>query len=154
MIDLVVRPEEIAQVARECAAAPYVAVDVEASGMHAYRAGLCTVQLAWNGGERIAIVDALATPIAPLAAVLGASTPLKIVHDVAFDARLLAEAGIVLGGVHDTAIAARMLARPATGLATLLSSELGISISKALQHHDWRLAGHFQQVLESDYARK
>jgi ribonuclease D len=139
VIDLVVRPEEIAQVARECAAAPYVAVDVEASGMHAYRASVCTVQLAWNGGERIAIVDALATPLAPLAAVLGASTPVKIVHDVAFDARLLAEAGIVLGGVHDTAIAARMLARPATGLATLLSSELGVSISKALQHHDWRL---------------
>jgi ribonuclease D len=139
VIDLVVRPEEIAQVARECAAAPYVAVDVEASGMHAYRASVCTVQLAWNGGERIAIVDALATPLAPLAAVLGASTPVKIVHDVAFDARLLAEAGIVLGGVHDTAIAARMLARPATGLAALLSSELGVSISKALQHHDWRL---------------
>jgi ribonuclease D len=139
VIDFVVRPEEIARVARECAAAPYVAVDVEASGMHAYRARVCTVQLAWNDGERIAIVDALATSVEPLAAVLGARTPVKLVHDVAFDARLLAEAGIVLGGVHDTAIAARMLARPATGLATLLSSELEVVISKALQHHDWRL---------------
>ena len=74
----------------------------------------------------------------PLAALLGDAGPTKIVHDVAFDARLLAESGVALGNVHDTAIAARMLGRAATGLASLASSELGIALDKSLQHHDWR----------------
>jgi ribonuclease D len=115
-----------------------LAVDIEASGMFAYRARPCTVQLGWNGGLQIAVVDVLAAPIAALAPVLGDDGPVKIVHDVAFDARLLGECGIALGNVHDTSVAARMLSRPATGLATLLDAELGIHITKTLQHHDWR----------------
>jgi ribonuclease D len=63
----------------------------------------------------------------------------KIVHDVAFDARLFAESGLTLGNVHDTSVAARMLSRTATGLATLLETELGVHIGKSLQLHDWRL---------------
>ncbi|HLK37598.1 MAG TPA: HRDC domain-containing protein [Polyangiaceae bacterium] len=116
-----------------------VAVDAEASGMHAYRARCCTVQLAWDDGAQVAVVDALAAPIAPLASLLGAGGPVKIVHDVAFDARLLASEGVVLGRVHDTAIAAQMLGRPATGLASLLAAELGVRIGKGMQHHDWRI---------------
>ena len=60
-------------------------------------------------------------------------------HDVAFDARLLAESGIALANVHDTAVAARMLSRLATGLATLLDAELGVHIGKTMQQHDWRV---------------
>jgi ribonuclease D len=86
----------------------------------------------------IAIVDATATPLDPLAPLLGEAGPVKVVHDVAFDARMLAELGIALGRVHDTAIAARMLGRAATGLASLARSELGITIDKGLQQHDWR----------------
>ena len=116
-----------------------IAVDVEASGMFAYRARPCTVQLAWGEPLRIVIVDTLATSIAPLAPLLGPGGPVKIVHDVGFDARLLAESGIEIGNVHDTSIAARMLGRAATGLASLLDAELGVHVSKALQHHDWRI---------------
>jgi ribonuclease D len=81
----------------------------------------------------------LTTPVAGLGRLLGVDGPTKIVHDVAFDARLLAEAGVELGNVHDTAIAAHMLGRPATGLASLLASELGVQIAKGMQQHDWRL---------------
>ncbi len=137
--ELLARQDELLALMRDAGGARRLAVDVEASGMHAYRARACTVQLSWNDGRRVVVVDALATSIAPLDALLGANGPCKIVHDVAFDARLLAESGIALGGVHDTAIAARMLGRPATGLASLLESELGISISKTMQHHDWRV---------------
>ena len=111
--------------ALEAAKAGRVAVDLEASGMFTYRARLCTVQLAWDG--RMAVVDALAAPVPVLADLLGSAGPWKIVHDVAFDARVLAEAGIELGKVHDTAIAAQMLGRSATGLASLVASELGVS---------------------------
>jgi ribonuclease D len=131
-----------ATVARVCALvapAARLALDVEGSGMHAYRAQVCTLQLAWASGSAVAIVDALAVPLAPLRDVLGPEGPVKIVHDVAFDARILAESGILLGRVHDTSVAARMLGRSATGLSALLDAELGVHVEKALQHHDWRI---------------
>jgi ribonuclease D len=127
------------ELAAEARHAPRLAVDLEASGMFAYRARVCTMQLARDGGRSIVVVDALAAPIAPLAPLLGDHGPTKIVHDVAFDARLLAESHIALGNVHDTSVAARMLGRAATGLASLLKSELGLCIGKTLQRHDWRV---------------
>jgi ribonuclease D len=136
---IIARDDELREVVTVAARAARVAVDVEASGMFAYRARPCTVQLAWDEGEHFAVVDTLATSIAPLSDLLGPHGPVKIVHDVAFDARLLAECGIALANVHDTAVAARMLSRLATGLATLLDVELGVRIGKAMQQHDWRL---------------
>jgi len=136
---VVARDDELRAVVTAAARATRVAIDVEASGMFAYRARPCTVQLAWDEGGQVAVVDTLATSIAPLGDLLGPHGPVKIVHDVAFDARLLAESGIALANVHDTAVAARMLSRLATGLARLLDVELGVHIGKALQQHDWRL---------------
>jgi ribonuclease D len=137
---LVVSDERaLSRVIESAGAANRVAVDVEASGMFAYRARTCTVQLAWGQPAQVAVVDALATSIVPLASLLGRDGPVKIIHDVGFDARLFAESGIELGNVHDTATAARMLGRVATGLASLLEAELGVHVSKALQHHDWRI---------------
>jgi ribonuclease D len=115
-----------------------VAVDLEASGMFTYRARLCTLQLAWDEGHAVAIVDTLAVSPAGLAGMLGKRGPLKIVHDVAFDTRVLAEHGIELGNVRDTAVAAHMLGRAATGLASLLESMLGVRLAKDMQQHDWR----------------
>jgi ribonuclease D len=128
---------ELRALVAEASAAERLAVDLEASGMFTYRARLCTVQLAW--GQHIVVVDAIRAPVGMLAPVLGAGGPVKIVHDVAFDARVLADAGIELGRVHDTAIAARMLGRTATGLASLAKAELGVSLAKAMQHNDWRI---------------
>jgi ribonuclease D len=133
---IVARDDELLTLAREAAEATRLAVDLEASGMFAYRARICTVQLAWE--DRIVVVDALSARVAALSTVLGVGGPVKIVHDVAFDARLLAETGIELGNVHDTSLMARMLGRKAVGLSALLESELGVTITKDLQHHDWR----------------
>jgi len=137
---------DVSGLARALAGAPFVALDVESDGMFAYRARVCLVQLA--GADRIGIVDALATPIAPLAALLGERGPTKIVHDVAFDARILAEAGVDLGNVRDTAVAARFLGRTATGLASLVASELGAQLDKRLQHHDWRVRPLLQEHID------
>jgi ribonuclease D len=145
---IVSRDDELREVVEAAARARRLAVDVEASGMFAYRARPCTVQLAWDDGGQVVVVDALATSIAPLGELLGPGGPVKIVHDVAFDARLLAESGIALANVHDTSVAARMLSRLATGLATLLDAELGIPIVKTMQHHDWRLRPLDDQMLD------
>jgi ribonuclease D len=117
------------------AATRRLAFDLEANGRFAYRARVCMIQLAWD--EQTAIVDALATSLSPLASVLGPAGPIKIVHDVAFDARMLAEVGIHLGNVHDTALTAQLLGRPATGLASLALSDLGVTLDKSLQSYDW-----------------
>ncbi len=128
---------ELQSLVRALATAERIAVDVESDGMFAYRAQVCTVQLC-AGGE-VSVVDALAAPLDPLATLLGAGGPLKIVHDVSFDARILAQQGIALGNVRDTSIAAQFLERPATGLAALALKELGAVIDKGLQKYDWRI---------------
>jgi ribonuclease D len=133
------RDDDLRAVLARAGQANRVAIDVEASGMFAYRALPCTLQLAWDDGAHVIVVDTLAASIALLDDLLGPRGPVKIMHDVAFDARLLAERGIALANVHDTAVAAHMLSRPAIGLASLLEVELGVHIDKAMQQHDWRV---------------
>ncbi|WP_437842363.1 HRDC domain-containing protein [Sorangium sp. So ce1153] len=136
---LVERDDDLARLIERAARADALAVDVEANGLFAYRARLCTVQLAFREGDGIAvgIVDALRVPVAPLAPLLGAAGPPKVLHDLTFDARMLAEAGAPLAAARDTSVAARMLGCAATGLAALLQSELGVKVDKQLQQHDW-----------------
>ena len=138
-LTLVTTQAELASVVRAARAASLVAVDAEGNGLFAYRARLCTVQLAWEeqGRLQIAVVDTLAVDPSPLREVLDRSGPTKVLHDLTFDVKLLAEAGVELANVHDTSVLARMLGRKATGLASLLSSELGIVVLKELQQHDW-----------------
>jgi ribonuclease D len=128
------RREELDAVARDLAGSVRIALDLESNGLFRYRPQLCTLQIAH--GDEIVIVDSLALDVSALANVLGPNGPRKIVHDVAFDARILAERGIALGNVFDTSLAARMTGRTATGLATLLGT-MGITVDKKLQHHDW-----------------
>ncbi|WP_437994453.1 ribonuclease D [Sorangium sp. So ce145] len=136
---LVEREGELARLIERAGRADALAVDVEANGLFVYRPRLCTVQLAFREGDGIAvgIVDALRVPVAPLARLLGAAGPPKVLHDLTFDARMLAEAGAPLGGAHDTSVAARMLGCAATGLGALLLSELDVKVDKQLQQHDW-----------------
>lgn len=132
---LVTREDELRLVVARLRRAQRIAVDIESNGLFRYKATLCTMQLATT--EEVVVVDTMATPLGPLAELLGPDGPRKIVHDVSFDARILAEADLVLANVLDTSLAARMLGRTATGLASLLQSELGIAMDKTLQHHDW-----------------
>lgn len=132
---LVVRKDELESLATTLASRPRVALDLESNGLFAYRARVCTVQLADE--DAVYIVDALATPLDPLASLLASTETTKLVHDVSFDARILAEAGLPLANVRDTSVAARMLGRTSTGLGTLLATELGVNVDKRMQQHDW-----------------
>jgi ribonuclease D len=143
-LTLVETADGLAAVAARAAGAARVAVDVEANGLHAFRPALCTLQLAWPevGGVAVAVVDTLAVTaqvggLGLLAPLLGPAGPVKVLHDLTFDARLLAEAGAPLGRVRDTSVAARLLGAAKVGLSALLASELGIAHAKHLQQHDW-----------------
>lgn len=153
----------LVEVAARAGRAARVAVDVESNGLFVYRPALCVVQLAWpeRGEMVVAVVDTLATPAAPLADLLGPSGPIKVLHDLTFDARLLAEHGAPIARVRDTSVAARLLGRKATGLAALLAEELGVPHDKRLQQHDWSrrplreaeiayLAGDVRHLLDLD----
>ncbi len=124
---------------RRCSGADIIAVDLEANGFHAYAPKLCAVQLALHeeGHTVIAIVDPLAFDATPLTQLFDATGPIKVLHDLSYDARLLKDAGIALGNVHDTAVCARFLGENATGLASLLKARFDIELGKALQRHDW-----------------
>ncbi len=132
-------PREIEALASRLEKADAIAVDVEGNGLFAYRAQLCTVQLAFRekGSVCVSIVDALNTPIGALADALGPGGPTKVLHDLAFDARMLHESGVTLARAHDTTVFARFLGHEATGLARVLVRELGVTLDKRLQLHDW-----------------
>jgi ribonuclease D len=135
-VTLISTEPELRTLAARLANAPRIAIDIESNGLFKYRASLCTLQIAVPG-EAPLIVDTLAVPLTPLQHVLSVAGPRKIVHDIAFDARILAESGCVLGNVFDTSLSARLLGRQQAGLASLLQSELGVTVDKKLQHHDW-----------------
>jgi ribonuclease D len=138
-VTLVCEEGDLERLAERTRRASRLALDVEANGLFAYQASLCVLQLAWEEEGRIvvAVIDANAVSIDPLRPIVGPDGPVKVLHDLSFDARLLEESGVPLGRVHDTSVAARLLGFMATGLSTLLASELGVTIDKRLQQHDW-----------------
>lgn len=111
-------------------------VDAEGDGLYRYRSRLCMMQIC--GGELEALIDTLAlddlTPLQPL---LGEDGPLKVLHDVSFDAKMLDQRGLSLGRVFDTAVAARFLGEKSTGLAALLEKYFEVQLDKKHQQADW-----------------
>lgn len=139
---LIDTPQALADVVATLSAHPRIAIDCESNGMHAYLGRLCVLQLATaphdGPSPTVYLVDTLAlTDLTALDALLGAKGPVKILHDLGFDARLLRERGITLDGVEDTAVHARYLGLAETGLATLLAARCDVRHDKSLQRHDW-----------------
>lgn len=133
--------EALRALVEEASTWPAIALDCESNGMHAYRARLCAMQLCPAqafAAERVWIVDPFALDhLDALAPLLGPDGPPKVLHDLGFDARLLLSRGLRLGNARDTAVHARFLGMAETGLGTLLSNQLGCTLAKAWQHHDW-----------------
>ena len=138
-MNLLTRAEELVGLAQRLAQCDVIAVDSEGNGMHAYRPRLCTLQLGWreDGADIVLVVDTLGLDLEALAPILGPQGPLKVLHDLSFDARMLVASGIELGHTRDTSVTARFLGMQATGLASLLEARLGVKIDKGLQGHDW-----------------
>jgi ribonuclease D len=137
---LVTEPEVAVRIVDDIAAAHRVAIDTESNGMYVYDPQVCMVQAAWEdraGTVQVAVFDTLAVSPALLAPVTSAASCIKVIHDLAFDARMLSRHGVALATVLDTSVSARYLGIVATGLASLLASELGIIVDKSLQTADW-----------------
>lgn len=134
---LIERPDDLRAAARDLAAAGSIAIDCESDGVHHWKSRLCVLQCALPDGE-VFIFDALALPLRDaLAEVLGEGGPVKVLHDLYFDAWLLRGASIALARVVDTSVHARFLGLRETGLATLLSQRFGVVLDKKFQQYDW-----------------
>jgi ribonuclease D len=134
--------EALATAVAELRDATRVALDTEGNGMHHYRNRLCLLQLCVahesEPAETVFLVDPLAlSSLEPLAELLGPGGPPVVIHDLAFDARMLSQAGVRLAGVVDTALHARFLGLKETGLGALLLQRFGVQLDKAHQQDDW-----------------
>lgn len=134
---LIERPDDLRAAARDLATAGSIAIDCESDGVHHWKSRLCVLQCALPDGE-VFIFDALALPLRDaLGEVLGEGGPVKVLHDLYFDAWLLRGASIALARVVDTSVHARFLGLRETGLATLLAQRFGVVLDKKFQQYDW-----------------
>jgi len=134
---LIEHPDDLRAAARDLATAGSIAIDCESDGVHHWKSRLCVLQCALPDGE-VFIFDALALPLRDaLGEVLGEGGPVKVLHDLYFDAWLLRGASIALARVVDTSVHARFLGLRETGLATLLSQRFGVVLDKKFQQYDW-----------------
>jgi ribonuclease D len=93
------------------------------------------VQLGWPGG--IALVDALAVDIAPLAALLGPGRTI-VMHAASQDLEVLLRAcGTVPEKLLDTQLAAGFCGYGTPSLASLMQGELGLALPKGDRLTDW-----------------
>lgn len=140
---LIERIEELVNVVEALRKVARVALDTEVNAMFAYRPRVCLVQLAAaredEPSDEVFVVDTLALeslgPLAPLLGHDAGCTP--IVHDVAYDARMLDAEGTPLVRAIDTALHARFIGLASTGLGGLLSERFGVTLDKELQRADW-----------------
>ena len=100
---------------------------------------LCLVQIATS--EKSFLIDPFAVPLGPLAGVLAAPRPLKVIHHATFERRVMASVEIKLGGVFDTLEASRKIhgadALGGHSLAMVCERELGSKLDKSPQTSNW-----------------
>jgi len=129
--------EQLAAAVADLESQEVVGLDVETTTDFG---SLCLIQLAT--AERTYLIDPLALEtLDSLASVLGAERPTKIIHHADFERRILAAAGISLGGVLDTLHASRRKhgvdALGGHSLAIVCERELGRSVDKSEQTSNW-----------------
>ncbi len=131
------RPGDASGLASDLATATCIALDCEAAGFHRYSDRLCLVQV--TVAERTYVLDPFGfDPTELLSPALEDPDVAVVMHGADFDLRLLRrDLGIRLRGLADTQISAALLGEDGLGLASLLESRLGISLSKKYQRADW-----------------
>lgn len=114
-----------------------IALDCEAAGFHRYSDRLCLIQLTTR--RHTYVVDPLGFDASELLRGPLENPDVEVVmHGADFDLRLLSrDLGIELHTLFDTQIAAQLLGEEAIGLAALLESRLGLTLSKKYQRADW-----------------
>jgi len=129
--------DSLAEVASRIGRVEALGLDTEFLRERTYRAELCLLQLTTPTGP--CCVDPLALPdLAPLAAVLGAGGPQKVLHAARQDLEVLLPVVGLVAPVFDTQVAAALAGFPSqVGYAELVRRVLGHELSKAHTRTDW-----------------
>lgn len=124
--------EELQQASR-------LAIDLEANGLYAYREKICLIQISTDTQHYI--VDPFSSfSLDGLRDILADKNVEKVFHAVDYDLTLLkGQWQWELCGLFDTMRAAEMLGFKSIGLAALLQSFYGITLSKKFQKANWGL---------------
>lgn len=159
---LVVEPAEVEAIAREIAAAPLAAFDLEFLSQDRLVPTLCLMQVSWVPAHlgldgpgvgsvapewtravaatppEVALLDPMAVDVAPVVRALAAHR-CAVVHAGRQDLALLATRfGISMPGIADTQVMAAFAGiGDQVGFATLANELLGTSLGKELQWTDW-----------------
>ncbi len=135
---LITNEEQLEQFEQETKGIDRVCFDTEFVGEKRYQTLICLIQLSTSRGNYL--LDPLSLPhVDPLLDILTNPEILKITHAGENDYRLFYQQyGILPSNVFDTQIAAGLLGyRYPSGLAKIVSSELGVSLKKGFAVTDW-----------------
>ncbi len=128
-------PATLEALVDELAGEPEIALDTEFHREKTFYAEVSVVQLGWSSG--IALIDALAVDIAPLARLLGAATTV-VMHAGTQDLEVLLRAcGTVPADLFDTQLAAGFCGYGTPSLTSLVAGELGSALPKGDRLTDW-----------------
>jgi ribonuclease D len=136
--ELITDERALADLCRALASADWLALDTEFLRERTYRARLCLVQVATP--EVVACIDPLALPgLAPLAELLHAPRPLKVLHAARQDLEVFHDLEArVPQPVFDTQVAAAYLGHDdQVGYGALVTEITGVTLAKAHTRTDW-----------------
>ena len=126
----------LVEVCESIASAERVAIDTEFHRERTYFPELALVQIAAPSG--VYLIDPLACDVSPLADVFARSTITWLAHASQQDLEVLEIAtGSTPSTIFDTQIAAGFIGMSTPSLASLVSSKLGINLSKGDRLTDW-----------------
>jgi ribonuclease D len=130
---------------------PVIAVDTESNSLHAYRERVCLIQFSTPAADYI--VDPIRLQdLSPLAPVFANPDQQKVFHAAEYDLICLGrDYRFTFANIFDTMSAARTLAWPQVGLAAILDTQFGVTMSKKHQRADWKRRPLTSDQL--DYAR-
>lgn len=113
------------------------ALDLESNGLFVYREAVCLIQISTLTADYI--IDPLAgLDLAPFGVLVGDPAIEKVLHASEYDLILLERTyGWALRNLYDTMWAARILGYDRIGLANMLESLYGMTISKKHQRANW-----------------
>ena len=127
--------EGLAALVDELAGEPEIALDTEFHRERTFWPAVSVVQLGWPGG--IALIDALAVDLAPLATLLGPGRCITM-HAASQDLEVLNRVcGTIPAVLFDTQVAAGFVGYGTPSLASLVQGELGIAVPKGDRLTDW-----------------
>ncbi len=135
---LVADDDGLDRLVQALAPCPVVAVDTESNSLHAYRECVCLIQFSTPDADFI--VDAIGLPdLSRLAHVFANPTQQKVFHAAEYDIVCLRRShGFEFTNIFDTMSVARTLGWPKVGLAAIVDTHFGVTLSKKYQRTDWK----------------